>query len=201
MRKIFFCFTQNPKSGPKKWKMNESAIRCNCRIRKSVKILLWIRNPGKTGKDIFKIRRSVRLFIPPLYELACITGVIFRVFQACAKRAWSTRQCGGGRRRNCFFIIIFPRFSLSRLFRAPRPLKREKKLPSCRVAKLLLWTTRRLNLKPQYQHKNSPKWSPYIFLKNKLREYDLRSKHFHLSDDFINSHNLHSWWSADVVRR
>ena len=82
MRKIFFCFTQNPKSGPKKWMMNESAIRCNCRIRKSVKILLWIRNPGKTGKDIFKIHRSVRLFIPPLYELACITGVIFRVFQA-----------------------------------------------------------------------------------------------------------------------
>ena len=34
---------------------------CSCRIRKSVKISLWIRNPGK---NIFKICRSIRLFAP-----------------------------------------------------------------------------------------------------------------------------------------
>ena len=38
-------------------KIDESAICCNCRIRKSVKILLWIRN---SSKNIFKISRSVR---------------------------------------------------------------------------------------------------------------------------------------------
>ena len=42
-------------------KIYESAFRCSCRIRKPVKISLWIRNPGK---NIFKIRRSVRLFTP-----------------------------------------------------------------------------------------------------------------------------------------
>ena len=46
-------------------KMAESAIRWNYRIRESVKISLWIRNPGK---NIFKIRRSVHLFTPPCYE-------------------------------------------------------------------------------------------------------------------------------------
>ena len=40
-------------------KMDEFAIHCSCRIRKSVKISLWIRNPGK---NIFKIRRSICLF-------------------------------------------------------------------------------------------------------------------------------------------
>ena len=39
--------------------INESAFCCSCRILKSVRISLWIRNPGK---NIFKIRRSVRLF-------------------------------------------------------------------------------------------------------------------------------------------
>ena len=46
-------------------KMAESAIRWNYRIRESVKISLWIRNPGK---NILKIRRSVHLFTPPCYE-------------------------------------------------------------------------------------------------------------------------------------
>ena len=40
-------------------KMDEFAIHCSCRIRKSVKISLWIRNPGK---NIFKICRSICLF-------------------------------------------------------------------------------------------------------------------------------------------
>ena len=42
-------------------KIDESAFRCSCRILKSVKISLWIPNPGK---NIFKICRSVHLFTP-----------------------------------------------------------------------------------------------------------------------------------------
>ena len=44
--------------------------------------------------------------------------------------------------------------------------------------------------KPQYQHTNSPNWSPYISLKNELREFDNRSRHFLLGDHFIYSHNV-----------
>ena len=44
--------------------------------------------------------------------------------------------------------------------------------------------------KPQDQHTNSPNWSPYISLKNELREFDNRSKHFPLGDYFIYSHNI-----------
>lgn len=54
--------------------------------------------------------------------------------------------------------------------------------------------------KPQYQHKNSPHRSLHISLKNQLREFVLRSKHFHLSD-FTNSYNLVSWSCIGVVRR
>ena len=45
---------------------------------------------------------------------------------------------------------------------------------------------------PQYLYTNSPYWSSYICIKNKLREFDKRSKHFPLGDHFINSHNLFS---------
>ena len=55
--------------------------------------------------------------------------------------------------------------------------------------------------KPQYQHMNSPNWALYISLKNVLREFDKRSRHFLLGDQFINSHNLISWQSLDMVRR
>ena len=41
----------------------------------------------------------------------------------------------------------------------------------------------------------------YIFLTNKLREFDERSKHFLLGDQFTNSHNQISWQSVDMVRR
>ena len=47
----------------------------------------------------------------------------------------------------------------------------------------------------------SPNWSLYISLKNVLREFDKRSKNFLLDDHFINSHNLISWQSMDIVRR
>ena len=57
-----FNYTQRPKSGSKK--IYESAIHCDCRIQKSIKISLWIWNPGK---NIFKIRQSIRLFIPLLF--------------------------------------------------------------------------------------------------------------------------------------
>ena len=35
---------------------------------------------------------------------------------------------------------------------------------------------------------NSLNWSPYIFLKNYLREFGKRSKHFSVGDHFIESH-------------
>ena len=54
---------------------------------------------------------------------------------------------------------------------------------------------------PQYPHTNSPNWSLYISLKNELREFDNRSRHFLLGDQFINSHNQISWQSMDMVRR
>ena len=34
------------------------------------------------------------------------------------------------------------------------------------------------SFKPQYSLPNSPNWSPYISLKNYLRDFDKRSKHF-----------------------
>ena len=66
-------FALNPKSGQKYYfelhakskipaqKIDESTICCNWRTQKSVKILLWIQNPGK---NIFKFRQSVHLFTP-----------------------------------------------------------------------------------------------------------------------------------------
>ena len=44
-------------------------------------------------------------------------------------------------------------------------------------------------------------FSDNFLLKNKLREFDERSKHFLLGDQFINSHNQISWQSMDMVRR
>ena len=58
--------------------------------------------------------------------------------------------------------------------------------------------------KPQYQHTNSPVWSPYwpyISLRNWLREFDKRSKHFPFGNYYINFHNLSSLWCADIIRR
>ena len=48
---------------------------------------------------------------------------------------------------------------------------------------------------------NSPNWSLYISLKNKLREFDKRSKHFLFGDHLINSHNLISWHCMDITWR
>ena len=41
-----------------------------------------------------------------------------------------------------------------------------------------------------YPHTNSPNWSLYISLKNKLREFDKRSKYFFVGDHSINSHTF-----------
>ena len=38
-------------------------------------------------------------------------------------------------------------------------------------------------------------------LKNELREFGKRSKHFPLGDHLINSHNFISWQCMDIVRR
>ena len=41
----------------------------------------------------------------------------------------------------------------------------------------------------------------YIFPLRMCWEFDKRSKHFLLDDHSINSHNLISWQSMDIVRR
>ena len=41
----------------------------------------------------------------------------------------------------------------------------------------------------------------YFFLKNELKEFDKRSKHFLLSDHFIYSHSVISWHCMNIVRR
>ena len=55
--------------------------------------------------------------------------------------------------------------------------------------------------KIQYAHTNSPNWSLYISIKNKLREFDKGSKHFPSGDYFINSLNLFSWLCLIFLRR
>ena len=55
--------------------------------------------------------------------------------------------------------------------------------------------------KGQYTHTNSQNWSTYNSLKNELREFDKRSKHFLFGDHFNNSHNLIFWLCRDIVRR
>ena len=52
-----------------------------------------------------------------------------------------------------------------------------------------------------YTGTNSPNWSPYSSLKNVLREFDKRSKHFLVGDHFINSHYLISCQCMDIVGR
>ena len=54
-------FVLHAKSKIQAQKIDDTAFHCSCRIQKSVNISLWIRNPSK---NIFKIRRSVRLFTP-----------------------------------------------------------------------------------------------------------------------------------------
>ena len=52
------------------------------------------------------------------------------------------------------------------------------------------------------QHTNSPVWYwPYISLRNWLREFDKRSKHFPFGNYYINSHNPFSLWCAEIIRR
>ena len=53
-----------------------------------------------------------------------------------------------------------------------------------------------------YSVSNFLDWSPYISFKNSwLRDFGLKSKHSPFGNQFSSSHNLYSWWSADVVRR
>ena len=76
--------------------------------------------------------------------LPCRTGVIFRVFFRHARGGRGARDSAAGdSAENCFFIIIFLRFSLSRLFRVPRPLKREKKAPVLHATVVLTEETKR----------------------------------------------------------
>ena len=67
-----------------------------------------------------------------------------------------------------------------------------------KVKLLVTWT---FNPSSPNIHTNSPNWSLYISLKNELREFDKKSKHFPLGDHFINSHNLVSWHCMDIIGR
>ena len=58
---------------------------------------------------------------------------------------------------------------------------------------------RYLTPKPQYLNSNSPDWSPYISLKNQLREFVYWSKLFPSGDHFINSHSIFSRLCIDIV--
>ena len=55
--------------------------------------------------------------------------------------------------------------------------------------------------KPQYQHTNSPNWSLYISLKNELREFDKRSKHFLFSDHVSHCQQQQSYSGLRSPRR
>ena len=68
LRSIIRTLSQ-AKSKLRAQKSMKTANRCNCRIRKSVKILLWIRNPGE---NTVRIRWSVSLFTPLLYIAAAL---------------------------------------------------------------------------------------------------------------------------------
>lgn len=67
-RATIWTYLLQAKSKIRAQKMDETTIRCNCRICKCVKILLWIWNPGEI---IFKICWSADLFTPlhELYEI------------------------------------------------------------------------------------------------------------------------------------
>ena len=93
-----------------------------------------------------------------------------------SSRPWDKGGGGGGLEKK-FFSAFGPQFGLK--IRGDPPLD-----PPLTYASTLI------PFKPQYLHTNSPNWSPYILLKNELREFDKRSRHFYLGDHFINSHNL-----------
>ena len=118
MRNIFFYFTQNPKSGPKKWMMNESAIRFNCRTRKSVKP-----KSGQVGQRYFQ-NPPIRSPIHP--PSLCASLHNRRYFSRFSGEQRKARQSEKGsarharRRRPCACLALraFPR--------SPETWKREK---------------------------------------------------------------------------
>ena len=79
----------------------------------------------------------------------------------------------------------------------------QKFKPSLLACSLFVTLTTKLRSRKKSSsfYTNSLNWSLYDSKKNKLREFDKRSKHFPLGDYFINSHNLFSWLCFDNVRR
>ena len=55
--------------------------------------------------------------------------------------------------------------------------------------------------KPQYPNTNSPDRSPYISLKDWLREFVCVSKLLPSGDYFLNSHDIFPWLCIDFVGR
>ena len=67
---------------------------------------------------------------------------------------------------------------------------------------MTVWTAQKpLTLSPNIHIQNNSPKSLYISFMEGLREFDKRSRHFLLGDQFINSHNLISGQSMDMVRR
>ena len=59
----------------------------------------------------------------------------------------------------------------------------------------------RQGVKPRFPHTNSSTGLYTFSYKDKLREFDKRSKHFLLGDNFINSHNFISWLGMDIISK
>ena len=85
----------------------------------------------------------------------------------------------------CFILLVF-----YVRFKAVNYVKRT-------YYKMHVWLTL---IRPWYPHTNSPHWSSYIALKNKLREFDKRLKHFSLADHFIYSHKLFFYYASILLR-
>ena len=88
-------FVLHAKSKIRAQEIDDAAFRCSCRIQKSVNISLWIRDPGK---NIFKIRWSVRLFTPLFkrggFRYLCLNGVNLSSFVGFESSENWTRMTG-----------------------------------------------------------------------------------------------------------
>ena len=113
---------------------------------------------------------------------------------------WRTPNCFMGKQ-----ITFFPSVLLTALNAQIRVADRPMTKQGLTGMKTAAGRGENINLlnesfKRQYPHINYPNWSPYISIKNKLREFDKRSKHFPSGDYFISSPNLFSCWLCfDIV--
>ena len=100
---------------------------------------------------------------------------------------------------DCFYLLIFysEKFSTD-VCRLPYAVNVNLNLSNNEIRTYYVHV-RLILIKPWYLHANSPHWSSYIALKNKLRESDKRSKHFSLGDHFIYSHKLFFYYVSILL--